>query len=363
MNNTFWKNKKVLLTGHTGFKGTWLSLWLKELGAEVFGYALSPNTDPSLFNLLDMPALINHCVGDVRDLDALQARMSAVQPDIVIHMASQPLVRFSYEYPLETYSINVMGTAHILEAVKACPSVRVVINVTTDKCYENKEWIWGYRESEPLGGYDPYSSSKACSELVTAAYRASYFNPEKIEEHQTSIATARAGNVIGGGDWANDRLIPDIVTSLLGNKPVLVRNPKAIRPWQHVLEPLMGYLLLAESMWNEPGIFSSAWNFGPHVEDVKPVGYIVERMIDGWGQGAAWEHDKSSHPHEAHYLQLDSAKARKFLGWTPLWSLDHALDAIVEWYKAYACGADIFELTLAQIRAFQHQFSEKGSFV
>ena len=279
----FWRGKRVFLTGHTGFKGSWLSIWLHSLGAEVTGYALEPPTDPSLFSLAGVDGLLTSIIADVRDLERLQAEMVHAAPEIVIHMAAQPLVRDSYKIPVETYATNVMGTVHLLEALRSCPALRAVVNVTTDKVYENREWLWGYREIEPMGGYDPYSNSKGCSELVTAAYRSSYFNPLDYSRHGVAVATARAGNVIGGGDWANDRLIPDVVRSILAGEPVQIRNPGAIRPWQHVLEPLSGYLTLAEHLFAGGARYAQGWNFGPAEEDARPVAWLVERLCSDWG--------------------------------------------------------------------------------
>ncbi|WP_119328675.1 CDP-glucose 4,6-dehydratase [Cysteiniphilum halobium] len=353
MNKAFWKSKKILVTGHTGFKGTWMSLWLNSSGAKVYGYALEPNTEPSLFKLLRMDNRIDHFIGDIRDLDAFKARIINVQPDIIIHMAAQPLVRYSYENPVETYQTNIMGTVNLFESVRVCNSVKVVVNVTTDKCYENKEWEWGYREYEPMGGYDPYSSSKGCSELITSSYRYSYFNPAEVNKHGKAVASARAGNVIGGGDWAKDRLIPDVIGSFIKQEIVNIRNPAAIRPWQHVLEPLSGYLLLAEKMWHDPKQYAEAWNFGPLDSDVKDVKYIVEYLATHWHQNVEWRFDESKQPHEAKFLKLDISKAKTYLGWQPRWSLEQTLKSIIEWYDAYSCGKDMFELTLAQIKAFE----------
>ena len=348
----FWQGKRVFLTGHTGFKGAWLSLWLHSLGARVTGYALAPPTDPSLFELARVGELVTSVIADVRDLERLKAEMAQAAPEIVIHMAAQPLVRDSYKIPVDTFAINVMGTVHLLEAVRACPSVRAVVNVTTDKVYENREWAWGYRENEPMGGYDPYSNSKGCSELVTASYRSSYFNPASFSEHRVGIATARAGNVIGGGDWAGDRLIPDCIRAIIAGEPVQIRNPAAIRPWQHVLEPLSGYLLLAQRLFEEGARFSGGWNFGPADEDARPVGWIVERLCAGWGWGAGYALDGGDHPHEAHHLKLDCSKAKGDLGWTPRWGLATALDSIVEWTRAYLEGQELREVCLKQIRTY-----------
>lgn len=348
----FWKSKKVFLTGHTGFKGSWLCLWLTSLGAEVTGYALEPPTEPSLFALAGVGGLVRSVIADVRDLERLKREMAAASPEIVIHMAAQPLVRDSYKIPVETYAINVMGTVHLLEAVRGCPSVRAVVNVTTDKVYENREWVWGYRENEPFGGYDPYSNSKGCSELVTAAYRSSYFNPARFDEHRVALASARAGNVIGGGDWATDRLVPDCIQALLSGRPVLIRNPHAIRPWQHVLEPLSGYLLLARRLYKEGALFAGGWNFGPPEEDARPVQWLVERLCALWGEGAVWELDKGDHPHEAHYLKLDCSKARAELGWRPRWGLERALERIVDWSRVYRDQGNLGDVCLAQIEEY-----------
>lgn len=359
--NTFFHGKKVFLTGHTGFKGSWLTLWLLKLGAEVHGYALEPPTEPSLFNLLGFnsstPQLFS-TINDIRDGATLSAAMQRVQPEIVIHMAAQPLVRDSYTIPVETYATNVMGTVNLLEAVRHCPSVRAVVNVTTDKCYENKEWVWGYRENEPMGGFDPYSSSKGCAELVTAAYRNSFFNASifnsSTPQHGTAVATARAGNVIGGGDWATDRLIPDIIRAIMANEPVRIRNPHAIRPWQHVLEPLSGYLTLAQRLYEQGAAYAEGWNFGPADEDAKPVEWIVQRLCEQWGADARYEIDSGDHPHEAHYLKLDCSKARMRLGWQPRWNLRQTLDSIIEWVKVYQTSGDVRACCLQQIEEYQN---------
>ncbi len=348
----FWKQKKVFLTGHTGFKGSWLCLWLSHLGAEVAGYALDPPTHPNLFELCRIDKLVQTTIADVRDGAMLARTMQAAEPDVVIHMAAQPLVRDSYKIPVETYSINVMGTVNLFEAVRQCKSVKAVINITTDKCYDNKEWVWGYRENEPLGGYDPYSNSKACSEHVTAAYRNSYFNPADHALHGVSIASARAGNVIGGGDWAADRLIPDCIRALLKREKIIIRNPQAIRPWQHVLEPLAGYLMLAQKLVLDGPRYAEAWNFGPDDSDAKPVLWLVERLCGKWGDGAAYSLDKGAHPHEAHYLKLDCSKAKSELGWRPLWSLEKAIDNIIAWTHAYKAKEDMTAACLKQIEEY-----------
>jgi CDP-glucose 4,6-dehydratase len=355
MNAAFWAGKRVFVTGHTGFKGSWLSLWLQQLGASVTGYALAPPTNPSLFEVAQVAQGMTSVVGDIRDGAMLTHAMRQAAPDIVIHMAAQPLVRRSYVDPVETYSTNVMGTVHLLEAVRQTPPVRAVVNVTTDKCYENKEWVWGYRENESMGGFDPYSSSKGCAELVTAAYRNSFFNTAKHAEHKVGLATARAGNVIGGGDWAEDRLIPDILRAIQNGQAVNIRNPHATRPWQHVLEPLSGYLALAEQLYTQGPAFAEAFNFGPAEEDAKPVQWIVEQLTQSWGEGASWHLDGGTHPHEAHYLKLDCSKARATLGWSPRWHLGEALQAIIVWHKAHSAlkgSQDMRALCMQQINDY-----------
>jgi CDP-glucose 4,6-dehydratase len=353
MNPTFWQGKRVLVTGHTGFKGSWLSLWLQSMGAQVTGYALAPPTNPSLFEIAEVAQGMTSIIGDIRDLDKLQTAFAEHQPEIVIHMAAQPLVRYSYQNPVETYATNVMGTVHLLEAVRNTPGVKAVVNITTDKCYENREWVWGYRENEPMGGHDPYSNSKGCAELVSAAYRSSFFNADTYAQHGVAAATVRAGNVIGGGDWAQDRLIPDILSAFEKGRKVDIRNPHAIRPWQHVMEPLSGYLTLAEQLFEHGPSFGEGWNFGPNDEDVKPVGWIVEQMAALWGAGAQWTIDAGEHPHEAHYLKLDISKARSRLNWHPVLRLKDALALIVDWSKQREAGANMRQLTLTQLQAFQ----------
>lgn len=334
--DSFWRGKRVFITGYTGFKGSWLCLWLHKLGAELTGYALDPPTDPSLFELCGVDKFVHSIIHDIRDLDALKIAISQARPEIVIHMAAQPLVRDSYFNPVETYETNVMGTVNLLEAIRKSPGIRAVVNVTTDKCYENREWVWGYRENDPLGGFDPYSSSKACSEIVTSAYLRSFFSIENHKSHGVALASVRAGNVIGGGDWGRDRLVPDCFRSLLSGRKILIRNPRAIRPWQHVLEPLSGYLLLAKRLYEKGPPYVGAWNFGPFDEDSRPVEWLVRRICEKWGQPAGYEVVQGNQPHEAHYLKLDYSKAGECLGWRPCWRLETAIDKVMEWYKAYS---------------------------
>lgn len=333
MNPGFWAGKRIFLTGHTGFKGSWLSLWLQQLGAQVTGYALQPPTNPSLFESAKVAEGMKSVFGDIRDLSALKKAMGEAKPEIVIHLAAQSLVRESYNFPVETYEINVMGTVHLLEAVRQTPGVKAVVVVTTDKCYENREWAWGYRENDPMGGFDVYSNSKGCVELVSAAYRSSFFNPQSYQTHGVAVATARAGNVIGGGDWAKDRLIPDILSAFESGRPVLIRSPHSIRPWQHALEPLRGYLTLAEKLYLDGPLYAEAWNFGPQDEDNLPVEWLVKRLAELWGKGAQWQIDKGEHPHEAAFLKLDISKARTRLNWHPTLRLDKALSLTVDWAR------------------------------
>jgi len=353
VDSAFWAGKRVFLTGHTGFKGSWLSLWLQRMGAELTGFALAPPTDPALFEVARVADGMTSIIGDIREREVLERALVEADPEIVIHMAAQPLVRASYDDPVGTYATNVMGTVHLLEAVRQAQSVRAACIVTTDKCYENREWAWGYREDEAMGGYDPYSNSKGCAELVTSAYRRSFFGGDDTP----AIASGRAGNVIGGGDWALDRLIPDILRAIGEGEKVLIRNPLAIRPWQHVLEPLSGYLVLCQALWDEPAKASEAWNFGPRDEDARPVQWIVERMCALWSQNggdkAGWTHDQSVQPHEAHYLKLDISKARAQLGWQPRWTLAEALDNIVAWHRAWASGADMHAYCFDELERFQ----------
>jgi CDP-glucose 4,6-dehydratase len=350
MNSIFWHGKRVFLTGHTGFKGSCLSLWLQSLGVKVHGLALEPPTTPNLFTVAQVASgMSSHSIGDIRDLATIQKAMQTAQPDIVIHMAAQPLVRLSYAEPVETYATNVMGTVHMLESARHTPSVKAIVVVTTDKCYENKEWVWGYREDEPMGGHDPYSNSKGCSELVTSAYRRSFFKDKGI-----AVATARAGNVIGGGDWAPDRLLPDILRAFEAKQAVIVRNPHATRPWQHVLEPLSGYLTLAEHLYTHGQAFAEGWNFGPRDDDARSVQWIVEHLVTGWGTGATWQPDGGVHPHEANYLKLDISKAKARLGWQPRWDLTHSLGKIVEWHQAFTAQHNMHDITLNQVMEYSN---------
>jgi CDP-glucose 4,6-dehydratase len=347
-----WKSTRVFLTGHTGFKGGWLALWLARLGATVRGYSLDPSTSLNLFGTARIAEMLEDTRGDIRDRDALNRAMHEFAPDVVFHLAAQPLVRLSYSDPLGTYETNVMGTANVLESVRNTPSVRAVVVITTDKCYENHEWHWGYRETDPLGGYDPYSSSKACVEIVSAAYRNSFFR-ENSQRHGVLLATARAGNVIGGGDWSDDRLIPDLVRGFQSGQPVLIRRPKSIRPWQHVLEPLSGYLTLAERLLAGESHFASAWNFGPWEDDAWPVEKIAAAMSERWGEGAMWTIDSTPTVHEAGYLKLDSSKARAELGWMPQLRLKSALEWVIDWYQASNSTEDMQTFTLNQIAEYE----------
>jgi CDP-glucose 4,6-dehydratase len=344
---SFWQGKRVMVTGHTGFKGSWLTLWLKSMGAEVIGYALAPPTSPSLYESARVADGIVSILADIRDPERLNSAVATHRPEIILHLAAQSLVRPSYDDRLATYAINVMGTVHLLEAVRKAGCVRAMVNVTSDKCYENREWVWPYRENEALGGYDPYSNSKACSELITSAYRNSFFG------QGTALASARAGNVIGGGDWAQDRLIPDIMRAFLAGCPVTIRNPGAIRPWQHVLEPLNGYLLLAEKLWEGGQSFAEAWNFGPPAEDARSVSWIVDRLSAQWGEGTSCEHDRSEQPHEAGVLKLDSSKARARLGWKPRLSLAATLEWVADWYHAHGQHQDMRRITEQQLVEYQ----------
>jgi CDP-glucose 4,6-dehydratase len=343
----FWDGRRVLLTGHTGFKGAWLALWLQSLGARVTGFADGVPTDPSLYELARVGAGMESVEGDIRDPEAITRALAGCEPEVVIHLAAQPMVRRSFLEPRVTYETNVMGTVNLLDAVRATPGVRVVVNVTSDKCYENREWDWGYREDEAMGGHDPYSSSKGAAELVTSAYRRSYF----ADPDGPRLASGRAGNVIGGGDWGEDRLVPDVMRAVLAGETVRVRNPNAIRPWQHVVNPLSGYLVLAQALWEDPAA-AVGWNFGPADEEAQPVGRLIERLAELWPDRVTWAVDDGPHPHEAHYLKLDSSSARARLGWRPLATLDLALATTADWYRELEAGAEMREVTLGQLARF-----------
>ncbi|MFZ4119886.1 MAG: CDP-glucose 4,6-dehydratase [Polynucleobacter sp.] len=354
MNPSFWLGKRVFLTGHTGFKGGWLSLWLQSMGAEVHGYALNPPTETNLFTLAAVgKGMVNSVIADIRDLEKLSQAMKAAQPEVVFHLAAQPLVLHSYLDPVETYGVNVMGTVNLLESVRQTPGVKAVVNVTTDKCYENQEWMWAYRENEPMGGYDPYSSSKGCSELVTAAYRRAFLEPAGI-----ALASARAGNVIGGGDWAMDRLIPDFLRALDAGEILRIRDPLATRPWQHVLEPLSGYLMLAERLFTDGLDYAEAWNFGPSDDDACSVQWILERLIE-MRNDVKWQQEGIPQAHEAHHLKLDSSKARTLLSWQPRWKVQNALQETLAWHQAWRNGQDMQSFSLAQIAAYQSLWQPK----
>ena len=355
MNHDFWKNKKVFITGHTGFKGAWLSIWLQKYGAKLRGFSLPSNTERNLFGIADVADDMDSIIGDIRDLECLKKSIIEFKPDVVIHMAAQPLVRLSYKDPVATYSTNVMGTVNLLESVRFASSVRAVVNVTTDKCYENNEWVWGYRENEPMGGYDPYSNSKGCSELVTSAYRRSFFGCDS----GVSLASARAGNVIGGGDWSDDRLIPDALKAFEENLPVTIRNPLAIRPWQHVLDPIAGYLTLAENLFTHGDAFAEGWNFGPKDSDVKPVGEIMDYLVQYWRTPATWIVDENEQPHEAQLLKLDISKASSRLAWEPKWNLTEALDNVIQWHEAWLDGSNMRCVTLNQISEYEKKLYTK----
>jgi CDP-glucose 4,6-dehydratase len=346
VDSNFWKGKRVFLTGHTGFKGSWLSLWLSSMGARVKGYALEAPTTPSLFEAAKVDSVIESEIGDIRDYDQLLQSMLSFEPEVLIHMAAQPLVRLSYQEPIETYDTNVMGTAKVLEAARSCKQLKAIVSVTTDKCYENREWVWGYREDEPMGGHDPYSSSKGCVELVTSAYRRSF-----MQQQGVGLATARAGNVIGGGDWAEDRLIPDILRAFEEKSPVIIRNPKSTRPWQHVLEPLSGYLVLAQKLHEDPVKYAEGWNFGPLDQDAKPVDWILNNMIRMW-PGSSWELGSGNHPHEAGYLKLDISKAKSMLNWQPTWCLETTLERIIKWQKAWLDSESMQTICLDEINEY-----------
>lgn len=347
LNPRFWRDKSVFLTGHTGFKGGWIAHWLHELGASVHGYSLEPPTQPSFFNQTKLQKRITHStIGDVRNFTALISALRKAEPDVIIHMAAQSLVRESYIAPVETFATNLMGTVNILEASRQVGSVKAIVNITTDKCYENKEWPWSYRENDRLGGRDPYSASKACVEIATAAYRDSFFSDANIH-----LASARAGNVIGGGDWSPHRLIPDFLRAVDVGKTLTIRSPNAIRPWQHVLEPLSGYLMLAERLYTEGGTFAEAWNFGPNDGDAKPVSWVVDQLCARI-KGATWQTETPQHLHEAGVLKLDNSKVKARLDWAPRWNIEQALDRTIEWHQAWRERSDMSTVTSTQIAAF-----------
>lgn len=354
LSSQFWRGKRVLLTGHTGFKGSWLTLWLRSMGAEVTGFALDPGTEPSLFELAGVAEGINDQRGDLRDLGALLELIADSRPEIVLHLAAQPLVREGYRDPLGTYSSNVMGTLNLLEAIRQVGGVRACVLVTTDKVYANQEWQWPYRENEPLGGHDPYSSSKACCELLAQSYAASFFSTERYAEHGMALATARAGNVLGGGDFAAERLIPDVLKAWSGGEPVTLRNPQAVRPWQHALEPLAGYLLLAAGLYQQGPTFVGAWNFGPGEADMCSVGEVVELLARRWVQSPGLRIEPSE-LHEAGLLRLDSSRARQSLGWKPRWSLQQCLERTLDWHMAWKAGENMREVTLNQLNLYRGQ--------
>jgi CDP-glucose 4,6-dehydratase len=352
MNPEFWRGKRVLITGHTGFKGGWLSLWLQSLGAKVAGLSLAPTGKPSLFEVANIAGETESSFADIRDLPGLAAAIERQNPEVVFHLAAQSLVRASYTDPVETYTTNVIGTVNVLEAIRRNGKVRACIVVTSDKCYENREWHWPYREIDPMGGHDPYSSSKGCAELVTAAYRASYFDPATARAIPCAIASVRSGNLIGGGDWSTDRLVPDLIRAIDRGERLVLRNPNSVRSWQHVLDPLSGYLLLAERLWHDGAKCAGAWNFGPSPTDVRSVEWIVERFVAAWGEKVDWAIDSGPHPHEARVLSLDSTKARMVLGWQPRWTIDQALASIADWHRAYRTGQPMTQVVRRQIEAY-----------
>ncbi|MHB8303121.1 MAG: CDP-glucose 4,6-dehydratase [Acidobacteriaceae bacterium] len=364
---TFWQGRKVFLTGHTGFKGSWLALWLQHLGADAMGYALPPHTAPSLYTAANVADGMASVLGDLGDLAGMKAAMRDHRPEVVVHMAAQSLVRASYRDPIGTYETNVLGTAKLLEAARACDSVHAIVVVTTDKCYENQEWPWAYRENDALGGFDPYSNSKACAEMVVGAYRSSFFHPARYAEHGVSLATARSGNVIGGGDWSSDRLMVDILRAFSAGETLRIRNPHAIRPWQHVLDPLRGYMMLAEKLYTHGTQFSGAWNFGPQYMGAKSVEWIVEYIASRWnaatsdGPSAAvaprWVVDGGEHPHEAQMLKLDWTKASMELGWHPALSLPEALDMTLDWHRDVHEGGDARQKCISQLDAYRQRLS------
>ena len=350
VNPNFWKGKRVFLTGHTGFKGSWLSLWLQLMGAEVKGFSLTPPTTPSLFAEANVAQQMQSEIGDIRDFSKLSESIRSFNPDVLLHLAAQPLVRLSYKEPIETYSTNVMGTVNVLEASRYASHLKAIVVITTDKCYENREWEWGYRENEPMGGHDPYSNSKGCAELVVSAYRRSFFHTNDT----AAVASARAGNVIGGGDWAEDRLIPDILRAFEKQQPVIIRNPLSTRPWQHVLEPLSGYLVLAQQLYNQGNAFAEGWNFGPKDDDCQTVQWILDKMVYFWGEGAHYQIDNSEQPHEANFLKLDCSKAASRLKWHPQWRLEQTLEQIIQWHRAWLQGEEMQTHCLREIKEYMN---------
>ncbi len=352
---TDWRGRRVFITGHTGFKGSWLALWLADLGAEVTGYSLPAPTNPSLFEQADVAGILHRDIrGDVRDLPALQAAIADARPEMVFHLAAQPLVRYSYAEPVETYATNVMGTVHLLEACRSVDTIRGIVCITSDKCYENREWVWPYRENDPMGGHDPYSSSKGAAELVIAAYRRSFFD----RDGAPGIASVRAGNVIGGGDWATDRLVPDIIRALEAGVRPMIRSPGSVRPWQHVLEALGGYLMIAERLMDGDAAAATGWNFGPADDDTRPVGWIVDRMLDQWG-APGWDRPEGAQPHEARLLKLDCSKARNELGWRPAMDLGEALTKVIDWHRDVAKGLEARDVCTAQLRDYRAAFAAR----
>jgi CDP-glucose 4,6-dehydratase len=355
----FWQGRRVFLTGHTGFKGSWLALWLSQMGAKVTGFAL-PAESPSLFEQARIAGLVSHVEGDIRDLAAVERAMAEAQPEVVFHLAAQPLVRLSYENPVETFATNVQGTVHVLDACRRVDSLRAIVCITSDKCYENREWIWPYRESDPMGGHDPYSASKGAAEIIIASYRRSFFESAAASGQKVGLASVRAGNVIGGGDWAADRLIPDIIRALIAGKNPQIRAPGAVRPWQHVLEALGGYLMIAENLAQGHDWAATGWNFGPADDDTQPVSWIADRMVAAWGQNGGhagrWDNIEGPKPHEANMLKLDCSKARSELGWRPVLGLEGALKWIVDWHKYVANGGDAHDISIAQLKEYREKF-------
>jgi CDP-glucose 4,6-dehydratase len=353
INKQFWKNKSVFLTGHTGFKGSWLALWLQSMGANLVGFALNPNTEKNIYEIANVQDDMNSVIGDIQDYELLESVMKNAEPQIIFHLAAQPLVRESYINPIETYQTNLMGTLNLLNISREIPSVKSIVNITTDKCYKNNEWVWSYREDEPMGGHDPYSSSKACSEIATSSFRRSFFNTHDYSNHGVGIATARAGNVVGGGDWSKDRLLPDIISAYENSQKLIIRNPESTRPWQHVLEPLYGYIMLAEKLYFEGDKYSEAWNFGPESTHAISVLNLIERLNKILPNKVNWEIDNNSHPHEANLLSLDIAKAKNRLNWRPVLSLDETIQLIIDWHLNHKAKKNMKEATLSQIERYE----------